>query len=285
MHIIFSDLDGSLHHRDHGFHPQDLHTLHRLPEHQVLRVIATGRSLYSAQQILTPAFPIDYLIFSSGAGILHWPTQKLIYSAHLNPEDISPLLQFFEQHQLDFFLHGEVPDNHYFWCHRFSEENTDYETRRQLYPGLDQPLTPPLRHWPENAPCSQAIIFVSAERTEATHHLLTTQLPHLSIIRSTSPFDKKSAWLEIFPAQVSKSQSAQWLQRHLNAHQGFASMAFGNDYNDSDLLAWADAGYVVTSAPADLKAHHTEVSDPHQAGFTAAFKQWQAHFLQDHPAL
>lgn len=282
--MIFSDLDGSLHDPQRGFHPRDLHTLAQLPRQNVLRVIATGRSLYSAQQVLSQDFPIDYLIFSSGAGILHWPTQRLIYQAHLDPADVQHLLGFFESQQLDFFLHGEVPDNHHFWCHRFSARNDDYEARRVLYPGLDQAMTLPLQHWQAPGPCSQAIIFVSAEHTLPTFALLQQELSHLSIIRSTSPLDGQSGWLEIFPAQVSKSQSAQWLQAQLNAHDGFASMAFGNDYNDTDLLAWADAGYVVRSAPESLKAHHTEVSDPHQAGFSEAFARWQAQFLQDHPA-
>ena len=86
-----------------------------------------------------------------------------------------------------------------------------------------------------------------------------------------------SGWLEIFPAHVSKSQAAQWLRHELASHHG-ASMALGNDYNDSDLLAWADTGFVVKSAPESLKAHHTQVSDPREAGFSEAFAHWQQSF-------
>lgn len=277
--MIFSDLDGSLHDSQQGFHPQDLQTLQALPQQHILRTIATGRSLYSAQQLLAVDFPIDYLIFSSGAGIMHWPTQKLLYKSHLHAEDIAHLLGFFSAHRLDFFLHGEVPNNHYFWYHRFSAKNDDFEARRVLYEGLSTALPPAFLHlqWQPESLCSQAIIFVSPETTDFYYALLCEHLPHLSIIRSTSPLDGQSGWLEIFPAHVSKSQAAQWLRHELASHHG-ASMALGNDYNDSDLLAWADTGFVVKSAPESLKAHHTQVSDPREAGFSEAFAHWQQSF-------
>lgn len=277
--MIFSDLDGSLHDSQHGFHPQDLQTLQALPQQRILRTIATGRSLYSAQQVLAADFPIDYLIFSSGAGVMHWPTQSLIHKSHLSTEDITYLLGFFSSYRLDFFLHGEVPNNHYFWCHRFSAQNDDFEARRLLYAGLSTALPPAFLQWQPTSLCSQAIIFVSPEATDFYHALLCEHLPHLSIIRSTSPLDGKSGWLEIFPAHVSKSQAAQWLRHELESHHGL-SMAFGNDYNDTDLLAWADKGFVVKSAPESLKVHHTEVSDPRDAGFSEAFAHWQQSFNQ-----
>ena len=51
-------------------------------------------------------------------------------------------------------------------------------------------------------------------------------------------------------------------------------MAFGNDYNDSDLLAWADQAYVTQEAPPELRALYQQVAAPAQAGFSQAVQQW-----------
>ena len=37
--------------------------------------------------MIPSTFPIDYVIFSSGAGIIHWATGKLIYEQCISAED------------------------------------------------------------------------------------------------------------------------------------------------------------------------------------------------------
>jgi hydroxymethylpyrimidine pyrophosphatase-like HAD family hydrolase len=49
-------------------------------------------------------------------------------------------------------------------------------------------------------------------------------------------------------------------------------MAVGNDYNDLDLLEWADHAYVVGNAPAELRARYTAVASNEEGGFSAAVK-------------
>jgi len=68
--IVITDLDGTLLPSKGAFHPTDVATLQALAQTPILRLIATGRSLYSAYKAIPLNFPIDYLIFSSGAGIL-----------------------------------------------------------------------------------------------------------------------------------------------------------------------------------------------------------------------
>ena len=78
--MVVTDLDGTLIRSDRTFADDDLEALRVLGSEGIVRVIATGRSLYSARLVLDPEFPIDYLIFSTGAGILEWQSQTLILS-------------------------------------------------------------------------------------------------------------------------------------------------------------------------------------------------------------
>lgn len=265
MRATFLDLDGTLHCSEAGFHPQDLQTLEGLSAQGILRVIVTGRSLYAARKLLTVDFPIDYLIFSSGAGVLNWRSQQLLAQHHLDAEQIATIVACCRHLQADYMLQAAVPENHLFWYEQHSPFNADFLGRLALYPGLGQPLA----SLPQQ--CSQALVIAAPENVSDLQACLLQQLPELSHIRATSPLDKVSAWLEIFPAHVSKAQSADRLCQELGIRR---HMAIGNDYNDTDLLAWAQQSFVVSDAPESLIQLHTVVPPPHQAGFSEAIRRW-----------
>jgi hydroxymethylpyrimidine pyrophosphatase-like HAD family hydrolase len=66
--LFVTDLDGTLLRSDRTFAQSDLKALHRLGELHIIRVIATGRSIFSFNTVVDSALPIDYVIFSTGAG-------------------------------------------------------------------------------------------------------------------------------------------------------------------------------------------------------------------------
>ncbi|HIM71160.1 MAG TPA: HAD family phosphatase, partial [Gammaproteobacteria bacterium] len=110
----------------------------------------------------------------------------------------------------------------------------------------------------------------AGERLQRT---LQTRLPKLTVIRTTSPLDHHSTWLEIFPGNVSKSKSACWLCGELNLDTR-QTVTIGNDYNDIDLLEWGACSYVVGNAPGDLRDQFTPVSSHDDNGFTQAVNRW-----------
>lgn len=267
MRAVFTDLDGSLRHHRLGIHQADRASLTRLGQAGIARIIATGRSLHAAQKVLEPDFPIDFLIFSSGAGILDWPSQTLLQSQHLNQAEMKRSLEALEQLRLDFMLHAPLPDNHLFWYQQHSDSNPDFEARLALYPEFAQPLEQACL--PEI--CTQLIAVVAPEQSLKFHQSLSQKLPDLSIIRATSPLDQRSGWLEIFPAKVSKSQASHWLRERFGWQN---TMALGNDYNDLDLLEWSDRAFIAATAPEELKQQYEVVNCPSEAGFSQALARW-----------
>lgn len=262
---IFTDLDGSLRCDQNGIHASDRARLVALGQQGIARIVATGRSLWVARKALEPDFPIDYLIFSSGAGVLDWHSQTLIYRADLSADQAQAALAVLRELELDGMIHQPVPENHAFGYFR-QRGLPDFEARLVRYSEFATPLP---ADW--NQPCSQLLAITEASRTAALHAELQLRLPQLTVLRSTSPLDGSSGWLEIFPRQVSKSQTSAWLK----LQQGWLhTMAFGNDYNDADLLAWADQAYVTCDAPPELRARFTQVAAPAEAGFSQAVSQW-----------
>jgi hydroxymethylpyrimidine pyrophosphatase-like HAD family hydrolase len=98
---------------------------------------------------------------------------------------------------------------------------------------------------------------------------LLRELADYSVLRATSPLDGASTWIEVFPPRVCKSAAASWLRRAM-AEPGTLSLAVGNDYNDVDLLDWADLSCVVGNAPADLRSRYRAVASHDASGFSEA---------------
>ena len=253
LQMLVCDLDGTLL-MDGAFHAQDVEVLHALGRQQVVRVIATGRALVTARKVIAPDFPIDYLVFSSGAGIMDWRSQELLVSHALQPHETERAVHVFLEHGLDFMIHAPIPQQHLFQFHRTGRSNPDFERRLARYAAEG-------RLFAKGAACGPARQLLAVSPSSDPDEPFTTvarQLNGLSVIRATSPLDGRSMWIEAFAAEVSKSQAAAWIaqQRAVSRKDTFA---IGNDYNDWDLLRWAGSAAVVRDAPDSLRAEFTTV--------------------------
>jgi hypothetical protein len=280
--MVVTDLDGTLLHRDQKVSPIDLATLVSLPEGGVLRVIATGRSLYSARKVLPEAFPVDYVVFSSGAGIMDWRSGVLVKKEDMAQDKASEAVEKLKSRRFDFMVHRPVPQNHYFVYFETGRENPDFQRRLAIYREFSCRLeySAPFREEvcqivvvepPGDSPAPAG--SVEPPGAARLRDALAQELPSLRVIRTTSPIDGESTWIEIFPPSVSKAGAAEWIA----AREGIELsriLALGNDYNDLDLLDWAPAGYLVANAPDDLKTRFPTVGSHEENGFTEAIGRW-----------
>lgn len=272
QHILFSDFDGTITDDKEEINQDIIKEFQLLAEKGIVRVIASGRSLYSAKQVLAKEFPIDYLIFSSGAGIYDWKKQEVIYRAELSEKDSQLIGDTLFQESADFMIHRMIPDNHIFDYYFHHSDNHDFFRRLSLY----QPFASLIDkdHFEYKA-CTQFLVI-----DQFHGHLIQRLKKHLkdfSIILATSPLDHQSLWIEIFNKKVSKSLSAQYLCKYLNISPQ-NSMAIGNDLNDEDLLEWADHSFIVKNAHQDLHGKHRHVASCSDQGILEAIEIWLKSF-------
>jgi len=263
--IVVSDLDGTLLDSHRCLSDADRGTLLKLGERGVVRVVATGRSLFSALRVVADDWPIDFLVHASGAGISHWPSRELVKVEHMQAPAAQALALHLQARGLDFMLHRAVPENHRCYLHRTARENHDFDRRVELYADYMQPFARPLAI---AEPMCQAVVIDPAP-SPGIYPELRRELSEFSVIRTTSPLDGTATWIEVFPGGVCKSAAARWL-RQTRARAAGRSLAVGNDYNDLDLLDWADLGCVVANAPAELATRYLRVASNDASGFTEA---------------
>ncbi len=264
LKMVVTDLDGTLLNDDRKVSKRDFETLVFLKEKEVILVVATGRSLYSVNQVLDSDFPIDYLIFSNGAGILDFKTGELLFESHLNENEIKNTVDLLVQNNVDFSIQLEIPNNHKFVYYKANNFNSDFENRCKIYGKFCSRLE--LSNLPKKA--TQLIGIINQGYN--TFEKLKNSINGLKVIRTTSPLDNKTIWIEIFKENVSKSIGIEFLRKMLNVEKD-SILTIGNDYNDLDMLNYTKNSFVVSSARERLKEEfNTTVASNNESAFSEA---------------
>jgi len=266
--VVATDFDGTLLRSDHTVSDLSKNTLLKLGEMSILRVIVTGRSLFSLNKVLTHDVPVDYLIASSGAGIYCRESRQLIYNTSLTTGDTEIIGNKLVDIGCDFMVHYPLPDNHKFLYHKKNDLNLDYQKRYELYENHGAPLN----NLSELSDGSSQFLVIDLPDGEL-YKDIESLLDGYTVIRTTSPLDHQSSWIEIFPLKTDKGKTLKILTEiyHLGASD---VLSIGNDFNDVHMLRWADTSRVVANAHGDLKAEFKTVSSNDNEGFSEAVEEW-----------
>jgi len=267
--LFITDLDGTLFRSDRTAAERDLETLVILGKKGVVRAVATGRSLFSFKRAVGDTLPVDYVIFSTGAGIIHYPSGRLLRKKNLPPVAVKRSLKALIDAGLDFMVHRPIPDNHRFAYWGNTKSHPDFIRRIQLYEKFCHALdgADGIGH------AAQLLVIVHQSNAQPMIDHLRDILPQLNVIRTTSPLDGESTWIEIFHKDVSKSRAVKWLASRLGVSRE-RTLSVGNDYNDTDMLQWAGSSFVVDNAPEDLKKRFPSVASNDQCGVSEAVSRW-----------
>jgi hydroxymethylpyrimidine pyrophosphatase-like HAD family hydrolase len=286
--LFLTDLDGTLLRSDRTIGARTLDALDLLAERNVVRVVATGRSLHSVRRVLNPEAPVDYLIFSSGAGLVDWGpgrSQELLLAHTMKDNDIERAAGYLLREDMDVMIHRPAPESHCFgWLaaprsrpegRSKNEGGEDLRERVKAFADHVWPLdaanesssTPFTVGW--TGPASMVLGVADPENHARAVARARDALPGLQVVRTTSPINGRSLWLEILPPDVSKASAGQWLADHLGIEHA-RTFAVGNDYNDEALLAWACESAVVAGAPGPLRTRFIEVADNDADGVAEA---------------
>jgi Cof subfamily protein (haloacid dehalogenase superfamily) len=253
IQMVIIDLDGTLLNNDKLIGKQDYETLIKLGKYEILRVFATGRNLHSCFNALPENCPVDYLVFSSGAGILDWKTKQIIYKSAIPQNSVIEIERILRELNLNFSIHFPVPENHNYYFHKGNDNFTDFDRRNELYAQFGLVLK-------ENYPLEDASQFLIIIENEKQIQTIKDHINGFKIIRATSPIDNTSIWLEIFNENVSKAEGGKFLC-NLSGISEKSTLGIGNDYNDIDMLNWVSYSFIVSNAPEAIKKNFIQCSD------------------------
>ncbi|MFH0784589.1 MAG: HAD family hydrolase [Pseudomonadota bacterium] len=279
--LFITDLDGTLLNDQRRIAQEDLAALNRMQREGILVALATGRSNYSLKTLMdtlgftgpTAGLPVDYIIFSTGAGVMDYPDGRILQSVSLTPPDTLYICEVLQQLDLDFMVHRAVPDTVNFLYTQAIPENMDFHRRLEIYKAFAKPFSPTALTGFGGA--TEVLCIAPETNGHEIAVQLSQRFKQFSVIKATSPLDGKSLWIEIFATAVSKSDAAGWLADTSGIARDQVC-AVGNDYNDEDLLLWAGTSFVVANSPEILRARFQTVASNNTAGVAEAAARWLA---------
>lgn len=268
IRMVVTDLDGTLARSDAKISRNNRLMLGRLGQLGVCRVIASGRSLYSARTVLEREFPIDYLVFSCGAGILDWKNDRIINAEFLNKTVVQEITDLLMNRKVDFSVQDKIPNNHCFSYAQHNQANNDFQKRLSLYQGYTRAFDAD-----HVSDASQVIAILGEDIDQFTTLKKDCEQIDTRIIRATSPLNGRSIWMEFLPSQVSKAFGIEFLCQQLNINQQH-TVGIGNDFNDIDLLEYCRYSFVVDNTPDELKKTYPSVSSNDHNGFAEVIERF-----------
>jgi len=267
--MVVTDFDGTIYSKANHFHPQDLETLKELGREEVPRVIATGRSMESLYRAVDTSFPVDFIVFSSGAGVFELKTRKLLKRTVFSSVETLDLCRRLSAMKVDFMVHHPIPDNHYFHYYHTGGGNPDFFHRLSIYKNYAFPFD-----WDQLGKLEATQFVIITPPGSGAYHRLEAEFRDVSMIWSTSPLDHSSRWVELFPEGAHKGTGVAWLSDRLGI-PAESVMVVGNDFNDIHMLQWSSHPFVVANAPEELKQQFQVVAGCEEAGFSMAVGIWK----------
>lgn len=270
LKMVVTDLDGTLLQNDHSISLEDLETLEILGKMGICRVAATGRNLFKVRRALNPSDPFDYVICSSGAGIVDWQKQEVIRAVNFLEELTAQLIEFLIDKGYNFKVSDCFPDNHnFFWWKKSDCPEIDRYIDVHSKMGKSAEIVPGKKY-----SSSQLLLFFKkgSDKFDEVKKILLGQFSEISIIRTTSPLNENWIWMEIFPKGISKAHGIAEICDITGIKQK-ETLGIGNDFNDLEMLDFTHLSYVVHNSPQELKDKFLISLPHHENGFSHAVRK------------
>lgn len=235
--LIVSDLDGTLIADDSKIPERNFAAIERFKAGGGKFAIATGRSMESGRNYISPAKPNAPCVLLNGAMLYDYEQKKIIWDHPLPSSSAEYLRRVLE-------------------C--FPEVGIEVFSERSIYVIKDTPGVRRHIKWEsltareskleeiENR-CYKSLLVMNPEWMEEVQSFVES-FPHEGVrFVSSSPI-----FLEMLPAGVDKSVAFSKLLQILKIPRG-NSYAVGDYYNDLELLSAAGTGAVPENAPREVK--------------------------------
>lgn len=231
---IFSDIDGTLLNSQHQISAKTVQSIQRVLQQGVPFILASARAPLAMTDFYQQLNARCPMICYGGALILDADLQPL-YSVELAQVDFEKVSHILEQ----------VPDlslNYYSGLEWFcpNPENKWTQQESQITKIVARPKPKHLTH------VHKILVIAEAKLILITEKVLKALFPHLAIHRS------KNEYLEIMHPDASKANAMRFLQQKLGLTQQ-EILAFGDNFNDLDMLFSAGLGVAMGNAPEQIK--------------------------------
>ena len=238
---VFSDIDGTLLNSQHQITPKTENAIKNILKQGIPFIPVSARPPYAITPYTEQLGAQHGMICYSGALILD-KNLTALYSVILALQDLqklNELLADFAYLSISYYAGLD------WFC---NDVNNDWIKQESEITGLSAKLLQG-----NLTDVHKILVMGSAEEIQRVEPVLKQALPHLSIHRS------KVEYLEIMNPAATKAKAIQFMEQHLgiSAEQ---VIAFGDNFNDLDMLQYAGLSVAMGNAPDAIKQAAKEVT-------------------------
>ena len=240
LKIVFSDVDGTLLNSNHEITPDTLRALRRLHEKGIPFVIISARSPSGIEPIVRE-YGLQCSIVSYSGSLILDEARRVVYHRGMPRAEAASILAFAAQQQFPMT-----------WCaYSFDEwitpDRTDPRIVREerivkatAKQGGIADVTADEVH--------KLLFICDPADTDNIEAAMKARFPQYAIVKSSDIL------LEVMPGGTTKAQAVQTLCGLWQLPTADAA-AFGDNYNDVEMLELVGHGFLMGNAPAPLQAH------------------------------
>lgn len=232
--MVFSDMDGTLLNSQHQITPATVQAIQRIMQKNIPFIPVSARPPHAILPYMTQLNNTNEIICYSGALILD-KNLTALYSVTLEDHLLPQLEQCLAHHpalSVSYYSHLD-------WF--TTELKNDWISQESHITGLNAKEKP---H--QLSQVHKILLMGEAEYIEEIEPLLKQQFPQLSIHRS------KKEYLEIMNKAATKANAIQFMAQRA-AVDSSEIIAFGDNFNDLDMLQYAGLGIAMDNAPEEIK--------------------------------
>lgn len=238
IRIVFSDVDGTLLNSQHQITPDTLRALNALREKGIPFVIISARSPSGIEPIVRE-YGLQCSIVSYSGSLILDENRRVVYHRGMSRAEAAEVLAFAEHQKF-----------HMTWCaYSFDEWITPDRTDPRIVREESIVKATARQGGIGDVTADEVhkLLFIcDPAQTDAIEAALKAQFPQHSIVKSSDIL------LEIMPGGTTKAQAVQTLCE-LRGISPADAAAFGDNYNDVEMLELVGHGWLMGNAPEPLK--------------------------------
>jgi len=238
---IFSDIDGTLLNSQHQITARTEAAIKNVIAKGIPFIPVSARPPYAITPYTEKLQTHQVMICYSGALILD-KNLTALYSVVIEPQDLTRLNQIL-------FDYPHLSINHYSGLNWFSNDLTNpWTVQESDITGLKAYQLPN-----DMTDVHKVLVMGNSSEIQVLEQKLKENLSHLSIHRS------KPEYLEIMNKAATKAKAIRFMERYLNVSADEV-IAFGDNFNDLDMLEYAGLSVAMGNAPNEIKQVAKEVT-------------------------
>ena len=259
---VFSDIDGTLLTSEHVVSPLTRSAIHTLTDQGILFAISSARSPSGIRPIIEKNNFYCCTIAFSGALILD-EDQNVLYEKGMTISDASKIIDVIEK-----------KCSHITWNVFTSEDwivkdRTDPRVIHEEAVVETVSREGSLHSLSDTAMVDKILCMCNPEYMSQSETFLRKYFPELSIVRSSDSL------LEIMASGINKAEAVKYLC-NLRKIPLTSTIAFGDNYNDLEMLETVEHGVLMRNAPSELQKRFSFVTKSNdQDGIFQALKEFE----------